>query len=173
MVSDCGTVFAKFETMKRILALAFFFSMVGATSVAQIYVYAGNAHYPTEMVLRFENNRMLPAASFSINDAYYTVVGNQIMEGPMGSAFDLLFTFREGKLYTGNGMFTSQIAYTLANGKIYKGDSVFELDVLYNVRNDVIYVGSQSFPTDAIYYIQGRYNPSQLFAILLSLQLIS
>jgi hypothetical protein len=70
-------------------------------------------------------------------------------------------------------MFSSQIAYTLFDGKIYRGDSNFELDVLYNVRNDVIYVGSQSFPTDAIYYIQGRYNPVQLFAILLSLELIS
>jgi hypothetical protein len=166
-------VFAYLQIMKRIVLLFTCILLFSVESYGQLYVYAGNAHYPTEMVLRFENNRMMPAFSFSINDAYYTVVGDKIMEGPMGSEFDLLFTFREGKLYKGNGMFSSQIAYTLFDGKIYRGDSNFELDVLYNVRNDVIYVGSQSFPTDAIYYIQGRYNPVQLFAILLSLELIS
>ncbi len=139
---------------------------------AQIRVFSGNGHYFTDMVLRLENNRTLPPFSYNINDAYLTVVGNKIMEGPMGSEFDLLYTFRDNKLYTGQGMYSAQIAYTYMDGKIYRGDSNFELDVIYNVREDVIYAGRQSFATDALYLIEGQYTLPQLFAIMLSLDLM-
>lgn len=110
----------------------------------------------------------------NFNDVLYTVIGNRIMEGGSGSEFDLVYTFKEGRIYRGNAMYTSQIAYTIGqNGKIYKGNSTFELDVLYTVRDGVIYAGSSTFPGDAIYYIDGPYSPAELIGFLLSLDLIS
>ncbi len=140
---------------------------------AQIRVFSGNGHYFTDMVLRLDNNRTLPPFSYSVNDAYFTVIGNKIMRGPMGSEFDLVYTVRDNKLYTGQGMYTSQIAYTFTNEKVYRGDSNFELDVLYNFRENVIYAGSQSFATDALFLIEGEITLAQLFAIMLSLDLLS
>ncbi len=95
------------------------------------------------------------------------------MLGPMGSEFDLLFTFRDNKLWRGTALYTSQIAYTFEDGRIYRGDSTFLIDMLYNVKDGVIYNGANSFPTDALLLIEGRFTPTQLFAIMLSLELIS
>ena len=140
---------------------------------AQIRVYRGSGQFITEQVLHESNGRFFPGYSFNFDDALYTVRGPMIMFGPSGSEFDLIYTMRENKLYRGNAMYTSQIAYTFDNGKFYKGDSTFELDVLYNVQNNVIYNGSQSFPPDAIYFIEGQPTLTDLFAILLSLELIN
>ncbi len=158
--------------MKRLLLIFTGILLLSIAASAQIRVFSGNGHYFTDMVLRLENNRTLPPFSYNINDAYFTVIGNKIMEGPMGSEFDLLYTFRDNKLYTGQGMYSGQIAYTYVDGKIYRGNSNFELDVIYNVREDVIYAGRQSFATDALYLIEGQYTLAQLFAIMLSLDLI-
>jgi hypothetical protein len=146
---------------------------ISVAASAQIRVFAGNGHYFTTLVLRLDNDRTLPAFSFNINEAFYTVVGNRIMEGPMGSEFDLVFTLRDNKLYRGTALYTSQIAYTFEEGRIYKGDSNFLIDILYNVKDNVIYNGANSFPTDALLLIEGRYTLPQLFAIMLSLELIS
>lgn len=140
---------------------------------AQFRVFAGNGYTLTHQVLHSLNGRIYPGFSLSFNEALATVSANQIMAGPSGSEFDLIFTLREGKAYRGNAMYTSQIAYTIApNGKIYKGDSTFELDVLYNVKNGVIYNGSQSHPSDAMFYIEGPHTPADLIGVLMSLELI-
>jgi len=162
--------------MKRIvLILSLVFSLGFSLSTqGQIRVFAGNANYITDQVLHFTNNRIFPAYTFDFNAVLYTVIGGKIMVGGSGSEFDLIYTFRDGRLYTGNAMYSGQIAYTLGeNGKIYKGDSNFELDVLYTVKDGVIYAGSGTFAGDAIYFIEGRYSPADLFGILLSLDLIS
>ncbi len=95
------------------------------------------------------------------------------MAGRTGSEFDLLYTCREGKLYSGNAMYSSQIAYRIINGKIYKGDSAFQLDILYTVQNGIIFDGNQTYSIDALYAIKGVYTDTDLFAILLSLNLIT
>lgn len=95
------------------------------------------------------------------------------MRGGTGSEFDLLYTFREGKLYTGTAMYTSQIAYRIENGKIFKGDSTFQLDILYTVKDGIIFDGNQTYSIDALYVIEGSYTDTDLFAILLSLNLIT
>jgi hypothetical protein len=158
--------------MKKILLLFLLFVFF-IEAEAQIRVYRGSAQFITEQVLHEANGRFFPGYSLNFDDALYTVRGPMIMEGPSGSEFDLIYTLKDNKLYRGNAMYTSQIAYTFNNGKFYKGDSTFELDVLFNVRNNVIYAGSQSFPTDAIFYIEGQPRLVDLFAILLSLELIS
>jgi len=140
---------------------------------AQVRVFAGDGFHFHTPVLRFENGRTLPPYSYNINEAYYTVVGNRIMEGPMGSEFDLIYTIRDNKVYTGTAMYSSQIRYTFSEGRLYKGDSTFLLDVLYTFRDQVIYQGANSFPTDAIYLIEGQVGLSQLVAIMLSLGLIA
>lgn len=94
------------------------------------------------------------------------------MTGGSGSEFDLLYTYKEGRLYRGTAMYSSQIAYTFKNGKIYKGDSSFQLDVLYTVKDGVIYEGNQAFQMDALFAIDGKYGDTDIFAILLSLGLI-
>lgn len=157
----------------RHFALSLCFIIFATSASAQIRVFSGNGHYFTDMVLRLDNNRTLPPFGYSVNDAFYTVVGNKIMKGPMGSEFDLVYTVRDNKLYTGQGMYTSQIAYTFADDKIYRGDSNFELDVLYNFRENVIYAGSQSFSTDALFLVEGEITLAQLFAIMLSLDLLA
>lgn len=162
--------------MKRVLLILLLVFTLGFSnsSQGQIRVFAGNANYITDQVLHFTNNRIFPAYTFDFNAVLYTVIRDKIMVGGSGSEFDLIYTFRDGRLYTGNAMYSGQIAYTLGeNGKIYKGDSNFELDVLYTVKNNVIYAGSGTFAGDAIYFIEGRYNPADLFGILLSLDLIS
>jgi len=162
--------------MKRvILILSLFFALGSSLSTqGQIRVFAGNANYITDQVLHFTNNRIFPAYTFDFSAVLYTVIGGKIMVGGSGSEFDLIYTFRDGRLYTGNAMYSGQIAYTLGeNGKIYKGDSNFELDVLYTVKDGVIFAGSGTFAGDAIYFIEGRYSPADLFGILLSLDLIS
>lgn len=95
------------------------------------------------------------------------------MLGGTGSEFDLVYTFRDGKLYEGNAMYSSQIAYSFQNGKIYKGDSTFQLDILYTFKNGVIYEGDQAFAMDALFAINGKYGDIDIFAILLSLGLIT
>jgi len=139
----------------------------------QFQVYAGNGYTLTHQVLHSANGRIFPGFSLNFNDALVTVKGNRIMAGPSGSEFDLIFTYKNGRLYRGNAMYTSQIAYTLSpNGKIYEGDSNFELDVVYNVQNGVIFNGAHSHPSDAMYFIEGPHNPVELFGILLALELI-
>lgn len=160
------------HTFKGILVL-FIFLAVSLSADAQTRVFRGNAQYLTEQVLHLANHRIYPGYVFDFDQVLYTVLGNEIMEGGSGSEFDLVYTFRDGKLYSGNAMYTSQIAYTLGeNGKIYKGDSTFELDVLFTVKNGVIYAGSGTFAGDAIYYIDGPHSAAELFGILLSLDLI-
>jgi hypothetical protein len=162
--------------MKRSLIILLLALSMGSSfsGQGQIRVFAGNAHYLTDQVLHFTNNRIFPGYSFDFNSVLYTVIGNEIMVGGSGSEFDLIYTYRDGRLYTGNAMYSGQIAYTLGdNGKIYKGDSNFELDVLYTVKDGVIYVGSGTFAGDAVYFIEGAYSPADLFGILLSLDLIS
>lgn len=95
------------------------------------------------------------------------------MTGGTGSEFDLLYTYRDGKLFKDTAMYTSQIAYTFRDGKIYKGDSSFLLDILYTIKNGVIYEGDQAFAMDALYAIDGKYGDTDIFAILLSLGLIT
>jgi len=157
----------------RLAIMLILLSLFGVAK-AQTRVFRGNAHYLTEQVLHLANHRIYPGYSMNFNEVYYTVLGNEIMEGGAGSEFDLIYTYRDGKLYSGNAMYTSQISYTLGeNGKLYKGDSTFELDVLYTIRNGVIYAGSGTFAGDAIYYIEGPVTPAELFGILLSLGLIT
>jgi hypothetical protein len=161
--------------MKRCLVKTLFLlTLLFATRAnGQIRVFSGNAHFITDQVLHFANNRIFPGYTFDFNQVLYTVVGNEIMLGGSGSEFDLVYTYRDGKIYSGNAMYSGQIVYTLGeNGKIYKGDSNFELDVLYTVKDGVIYAGSGTFAGDAIYFIEGAYSPAQLFGILLSLDLI-
>lgn len=95
------------------------------------------------------------------------------MTGSSGSEFDLVYTCKDGKLYSGRGMYSSEIAYTFENGKVYKGNSTFQLDILYNIKDGVIYAGDRSFSMDAIFVITGKYTDVDIFAILLSLQLIA
>ncbi|MFT6997551.1 MAG: hypothetical protein ACJAQ4_001305 [Cryomorphaceae bacterium] len=162
--------------MKRILLILSLVFTLGFSnsSQGQIRVFAGNANYITDQVLHFTNNRIFPAYTFDFNAVLYTVIRDKIMVGGSGSEFDLIYTYRDGRIYTGNAMYSGQIAFTFGeNGKIYKGDSNFELDVLYTVQNGIIYVGSGTFAGDAIYFIEGRYSPADLFGILLSLDLIS
>lgn len=140
---------------------------------AQWQVYRGNGQILTEQVLYKRDQRIFPGHSWSYADVLYTVVGNKIMTGSSGSEFDLVYTCKEGKLYSGRGMYTSEIAYTFENGKVYKGNSTFSLDILYNLKDGVIYAGDRSFSMDAIFVIAGKYSDVDVFAILLSLQLIS
>lgn len=159
--------------MIRALVLIVISCLVFGTAVAQVMVYGTNGHHFTEPVLKLDNNRTMPPFSFNIGEAYYTIVGNKIMEGPMGSEFDLLYTFIDGKIYSGHAMYSSQIKYTFLDGKVYRGDSVFQLDIICNVRDNVIYNGINSMPPDALYFIEGQVSTTQLFGILLSLGLIS
>lgn len=142
-------------------------------STAQYQVYAGNGYTLTHQVLHSSNGRIFPGFSLNFNEALVTVRGNKIMAGPSGSEFDLIFIYKEGKLYRGNAMYTSQIAYTLGpQGKIYEGDSTFELDVVFNVQNGVIFNGAHSHPSDAMYFIEGAHTPVDLFGVLVALELI-
>lgn len=163
----------KVKKFVKISLVLFFLFGLTKTTTAQIQVYRGNGHVLTEQVLHFANNRIFPGYSFNYNDILYTVIDNKIMTGGSGSEFDLLYTFREGKLYTGTAMYTSQIAYRIMNGKIYKGDSAFQLDILYTVQNGIIFDGNQTYSIDALYAIIGVVTDTELFAILLSLNLIS
>lgn len=158
--------------MFRFLLFIFLFGTT-LTARSQYQVYAGNGYTLTHQVLHSANGRIFPGYSLNFNEALVTIRGNEIMAGPSGSEFDLIFTFKDGKLYRGNAMYTSQIAYTLGpNGKIYDGNSTYELDVLYNVKNGVIYNGAYSHPTDALYFIEGPHNPVDLFGVLVALELI-
>lgn len=139
---------------------------------AQWQVYRGNTHMLTEQVLYKRDQRIFPQRSWSYSDVLYTIVGNKITTGSSGSEFDLVYTCKDGKLYSGRGMYSSEIAYTFENGKIYKGNSNFPLDILYNIKDGVIYAGDQSFSLDAMFVIAGKYTDVDIFAILLSLQLI-
>lgn len=162
--------------MKNILKIALVLVLlagISKTASAQIQVYRGNGHILTEQVLHFANHRIFPGYSFNYNDILFTVIGNKIMRGGIGSEFDLLYTFRDGKLYSGSAMYTSQIAYRIENGKIYKGDSTFQLDILYTVKDGIIFDGNQTYSLDALYAIHGNYTETDLFGILLSLNLIS
>ena len=108
--------------MKRSTLFLLLFLTFGLAkeSVAQIRVFSGNAHYITGQVLHFANNRIFPGYSFDFNEVLYTVIGNEIMLGGSGSEFDLVYTYREGRIYTGYAMYSGQIVYTLGeNGKIY------------------------------------------------------
>lgn len=159
--------------MFRRLIIAFVLVLLSTLSYGQYRVFAGNGYTLTHQVLHSSNGRLYPGFSLNFNDALATVAGNEIMAGPSGSIFDLVFTFKDNKVYRGNAMYTSQIAYTLGeNGKIYEGDSTFELDVLYNVKNGVIYNGAHSHPSDAMFFIEGPHSAIDLFAILFSLELI-
>lgn len=95
------------------------------------------------------------------------------MTGGTGSEFDLLYTFKDGKLYKDQAMYSSQIVYTFKDGKIYKGDSSFHLDIIYNLKDGVIFEGDQAFAMDALFAIDGKYGDTDIFAILLSLGLIT
>lgn len=158
--------------MKKTLWIVAFTCLLSIQLRAQVQVFAGDGYQFHTLVLRLDRGRTMPPYSYNINDALYTVTGHKIMEGPMGSEFDLVYTIRDNKVYTGTAMYSSQIRYTFMDGRLYKGDSTFLLDVLYNVNNNVIYAGANSFPTDAIYLIEGQVGLSQLVAILLSLGLI-
>lgn len=95
------------------------------------------------------------------------------MTGGTGSEFDLLYTYKDGKLYKDQAMYSSQIVYTFKNGKIYKGDSTFQLDILYNFKDGVIFAGDKAFAMDALFAIDGKYGDIDILAILLSLGLIT
>lgn len=157
-----------------IISVLIFSSLFLAEAVnAQWQVYRGNGQILTEQVLYKRDQRIFPGHSWSYADVLYTVVGNKITAGSSGSEFDLLYTCKDGKLYSGRGMYSSEIAYTFENGKVYKGNSTFPLDILYNIKDGVIYAGDRAFTLDAMFVIAGKYTDVDIFAILLSLQLIS
>ena len=63
-----------------------------------------------------------------------------------------------GTIYRGYGTNPLDAVYTFKNGRIYKGDGRFtlSLDALYTIRDGRIFEGNNTWPYDAAYSIEGE-----------------
>jgi hypothetical protein len=43
-------------------------------------------------------------------------------------------TIRDGKIYSGTSVYTSDILATVRDGKVYKGTSVYTSDILFTIK---------------------------------------
>lgn len=78
-----------------------------------------------------------------------------------------------GTIYRGYGTNPLDAAYTFKNGRIYKGDGRFtlSLDALYTIRDGRIFEGNNTWPYDAAYSIEGEriYRGNATFALVSSM----
>lgn len=92
--------------------------------------------------------------------ATYIGDGNgTIYRGYGTNPLDAIYTFKNGRIYKGDGRFTLSLdaLYTIRDGQFYKGDSSFILDIAYTVRDGRVYEGRGEFANtlfDVLYTIE-------------------
>lgn len=156
----------------RHVLLTAILSLTSILSFGQWMVFKSNGYMVGERVLYKTNGRILIGDLYAPPKVLFTVIGNEIMAGGSGSTFDLLYTYREGKLYFGNAMYSGQIAYTFENGRVYRGNSNFPMDVVCTIERNAIYKGAYANIAEAQFLIDGGASIADLFAILLALGMI-
>jgi hypothetical protein len=75
-------------------------------------------------------------------------------------------------LYPGDSSFRTDILYTFKDGKIYQGNSDMLLDLLYTFKDGYLYDGQGATVFDIRLTIEGTPTVAELFAILLYLEKI-
>ena len=102
--------------------------------------------------------------------------GDRIFRGFSTSAFDLLYTVRDGKLCHGASEFSDDIAYTFRQGRVYIGDSEYLLDQVYHLRDEPlhhgevisVYAGDSGSAFYRVCSIQGPFTEAEWFALMLA-----
>ena len=72
---------------------------------------------------------------------------------------------RDGKVYKGNSVYTSDILMTIRDGKIYKGTSVYNSDVIATVRDGKVYKGNSVYTSDIMFHFDGALTLVEFVAV--------
>lgn len=148
--------------------LSILFSIVAIFVQGQTKIYVGPQKITSDLIYEIENkivyrvNNLASKTDFLyidgdkiyfkdrkyFTDVKYTIQNNCFYKG--SSTFDKLFTFKDDKLYLGEGNFQSDCLFTFKNGVVYRGDSesTFDAFMSYEVQipSELIYVVMLTLP---------------------------
>lgn len=91
-------------------------------------------------------------------DAVYTFRNGKVYKGDglFAPSLDALYTIRGGRIYDGNNTWPYDAAYSIQGNRIYRGNATFAswFDVLFTVRDGQFYKGDSSFILDIVYTVK-------------------
>jgi hypothetical protein len=164
--------------MRLILTLALAIVSLGSFAQTSTYLYPSTSLRWNEVICHIDGGVVRDGNGWR-GEILYTVDRDRIYAGYSTSTFNLAYTLREGKLHIGDSHFTDAITYTLEQGVVYVGNSNFPLDIAYTIRPDVsqpdvinIFKENSISPFDIVATLQGDPSHTELFALLLSAELL-
>ena len=93
-------------------------------------------------------------------DAVYTFRDGKVYKGDgrFAPTLDALYTIRDGRIFEGNNTWPYDAVYSIQGNRIYRGNVTFAtwFDVLFTVRNGQFYKGDSSFRLDIVYTVKGN-----------------
>jgi len=164
--------------IRRVLFVLVMFSGSGVGAQAPTFAYSDAQLRWNEVECHVDRGLVRRGHDWR-GEVIYSVRGELIFNGFSGNSFDLFYALRDGKLCLGDSNFTDAISYSIFENRIYVGDSSFPMDLAYTIRVDrmnqgvlCVYKGDSISPFDVVAYFQGEPTHTEIFALLLTMELL-
>lgn len=155
----------------RFILLIFFVGFF-QSGISQTYVYKGNFRSPQNVIFNILDGELRAKNGSYGQPVLLTIRNNQIFKDRSISLLDVLFTYQNGNLFLGYSDNPYDIAYNFDGEHIYYRDKQYAIDIAFTIYMDGIYGGPTNFVSDVLFTIDGPYSETELFAILLALDLL-
>ena len=164
--------------MRLFILLGLLCGSLTAGAQNRVEVFADDRMLWSDMVMHVENGVVREGRDWR-GQVIWTTTAGKIFAGYSTSAFDLVYSVREGQLIQGDSHFSDAIMYSSEwrgdEIRLYIGDSTFPLDLVYTLRPHAfddgvieLYKEDSISRFDRICVFRGMPSAEELYALLLA-----
>lgn len=146
-------IFATFGWMKWLFSILFTCSALFLN--AQMELYRGDISFSKQIAYTIDRGQVYHGDIYS-RVVMFTFSDGKMYSGSFPSMSNCLYTIEGNKVYLGDSKFSNDVIYTVEEGKVYRGNSTMFTDCVLTFEDNKIYMGDSTYPTDLLFTIGGK-----------------